>query len=89
MIVSLILTVGVLAAPPSPRAIHEHRQTIERRHDHHRRMSQSAAHNQSWSPSAGYWTDWPVYYPATAGQLPPYWDAAYGGFLNRMAEATW
>ena len=91
MILPLLLSVAIVAAPPSPRAVREHHQTIDRRHNRHQRAR--AAHadwfGPVWEAYPVYWySPWPIYYPPTAGQLPPGWNAAYGGFLGRMEEAS-
>jgi hypothetical protein len=85
MILPLMLTAAMVAAPPSPRAVHERQQTIERRHI--RRLNRNSTDLGQSGVGYSVWYDGPVFYPPTAGQLPPGWIQAYGPFLFRMAEA--
>ena len=85
MILSLILTAGLVATPPSPRAQQERQQTIQRRHARHQAR---AAYNEPWEVWPVYYEAWPVCVPPCAGQLPPYWDECYGAFFERMSAAT-
>jgi hypothetical protein len=92
MILTTLLTLALVAAPPSPRAVQEHQATIARRHA---QRAARAAYNTPCQcyPVCGCWptcecNPW-VYAPPGAGQLPPGWDAAYGPFLSRMAGASW
>ena len=85
MILPILLTAAIIAAPPSPRAIQERQQTIDRRHQH-RVVNRGRGEDVGYYP--GYWNDWPVYYPPTAGQLPPGWIEVYGPFIYRMEETS-
>ena len=99
MILSMILTAALVsAAPPSPRAVAERQQTLWHRHVHRLQAHEARLDREAESAREvdfgpilipyPVWYGWPVYYPPTAGQLPPHWDDAYGGFLSRMGEAT-
>jgi hypothetical protein len=62
----------------------ERAQTLEARSARRYRRRIYNADVPAYYPDAAWW----VYYPPSAGQLPPSWTEVYGGFLGRMEEAT-